>query len=163
MAAFFATTTYESNYYTELEENLNYSAKRLLEVFPKYFNEFKAEQCANNPEMIANTVYANRMGNGNELSGDGWFYRGRGIIQITGKANYERVSKLINSVTSKLIIHEPDLAVQAACAIWNDARMNRLADDDSISVITKMINGGFNGIEERKKRYNEIKEILNKS
>ena len=178
VAAFMAQTAYESCDYTVLEENLNYSASRLCEVFRKYFaNITEAESYEHNKEKIANRVYANRMGNGDEASGDGWKYRGRGIIQITGKDNYYRYSDYIEGSSfspvdgvfpsSEDLAANPDLllidknrCVATACWFWEDKELNELADNKAISEITRRINGGNEGIEERWRMFNEILEIL---
>jgi len=135
-----------------ISENLNYSAERLLVIFPKYFNKETALACARKPEMIANIVYANRMGNGGVTSGDGWKYRGRGFLQITGKENYENLYKStgINCINNPdILLNEAD-AMISALWFWNKKGLNIFADEDNISTITKRINGGFIGIEHRK-------------
>lgn len=135
-----------------ISENLNYSADRLLKIFPKYFNNEKALLYANKPQLIANKVYANRMGNGNEASGEGWKYRGRGFIQITGKENYFRLA----NDTDLDCLKNPDLLLEEANAMvsalwfWNLKGLNSLADKDDIVGITKKINGGLNGLQHRK-------------
>ena len=135
-----------------ISENLNYSAKRLLQIFPKYFNAEKALIYANKPQLIANRVYANRMGNGSESSGEGWKYRGRGFIQITGKENYFRLANDTDLDCLKnpdLLLEEPN-AMLSALWFWNLKGLNKLADKNDIVGITKKINGGLNGIEHRK-------------
>jgi len=135
-------------------ENLNYSAKGLRNVFRKYFTVSQAELYQRKPEKIANRVYANRMGNGNEKSGDGWKYRDRGAIQLTGKTNYESFSKWVGDDT---VLDNPDIV---ATKYYIDSAMyyfmtNNLFDNiGSLSYeickrITKRVNGGYNGLEDR--------------
>lgn len=134
-----------------VSENLNYSAVGLLRVFPKYFNSETAKIYARNPEKIANRVYANRMGNGNEESGDGWRYRGRGFMQITGKHNYILLSKdtRIDYLSNPdMLLNEADAMISAVW-YWNRINGNSLADKGDIRQITRRINGGYNGLSER--------------
>ena len=151
IAHFMAQIEHESGL-RPISENLNYSAKRLLQIFPKYFNTEKALIYANKTQLIANKVYANRMGNGSEDSGEGWKYRGRGFIQITGKENYFRLA----NDTDLDCLKNPDLLLDEANAMvsavwfWNLKGLNKLADKDDIVGITKKINGALNGIEHRK-------------
>lgn len=150
MAHFFSQLDHESNL-KPIIENLNYSASGLIRIFRKYFTDLEAIQFQRQPEKIANRVYANRMGNGNEASGDGWKYRGRGFLQITGKENYQKLSK----ATGIDFVNNPDLLLQeansmvAACWFWNTRKLNVLADKDDVRGITKIINGGFNGLPDR--------------
>lgn len=151
IAHFMAQIEHESGL-KPISENLNYSAKRLIEVFPKYFNVEKALLYANKPQLIANKVYANRMGNGSEDSGDGWKYRGRGFIQITGKENYFRLANDTDIDCLKnpdLLLEEPN-AMLSALWFWNLKGLNKFADKNDIVGITKRINGGINGLEHRK-------------
>lgn len=159
IAHFMAQLEHESGL-KAVSENLRYSAKRLSEVFPKYFpTTTVANAYANKPEMIANRVYANRMGNGDEASGDGWKYRGRGFIQLTGKDNYRLLSKDMRvDYLSKpdLLLNEAD-AMIAAVWFWRRINGNKLADTDNVEKITKAINGGYNGLEHRKQLVKEWK------
>jgi len=167
---FLAQINYESNYMKNVEENLNYSAERLLKVFPKYFkNIYEANEYAYKPEKIANKVYANRMGNGDEQSGDGYRYRGRGLIQLTGKKNYLEFSKWYND--SKIFVDSPDLLLQPQFAVlsaffyWDKNKLNDyiIIETGSYNIckkLTKKINGGYNGLEERFKLYLKISGIL---
>ena len=163
LAHFFAQVMHESGSMRYDTENLNYSAKALRSVFPKYFKTKKqAEKYARQPEMIANRVYANRMGNGNEQSGDGWKYRGRGLIQLTGKNNYRAFSKWVGD---KKIMKDPDLvastyAVHSAVFYWEKNSLNKLADKDDISNLTKKINGGHNGLAHRKELLHKATGLL---
>ena len=151
IAHFMAQIEHESGL-RPISENLNYSAKRLLQIFPKYFNTEKALLYANKPQLIANKVYADRMGNGSEDSGEGWKYRGRGFIQITGKENYYH----LHIDTDLDCLKNPDLLLDEANAMvsaawfWNLKGLNKLADKDDIVGITKRVNGALNGIEHRK-------------
>ena len=167
---FLAQTNYESGYMNYIEENLNYSAKRLLQVFPKYFKTIdEANEYAYKPEKIANKVYANRMGNGDEQSGDGYRYRGRGLIQLRGKKNYLEFSRWYND--SKIFVDNPDLLLQPQFAVlsaffyWDKNKLNDLIIEKNGSyaickTLTKKINGGYNGLDERFKLYIKISEIL---
>lgn len=161
LAAFLAQTKVESNY-TFLEENLNYSAEALLRCWPSHFNTVTANECARQPEKIANIAYANRMGNGDPASGDGWKYRGRGLIQITGKDNYSALSTFskIDYLSNPDLVAEPDGAVLSACWFWNAHSLNSLADKNEITIMSHIINGGDNGLAERIAEYNQIFEIL---
>lgn len=152
IAHFMAQIEHESGL-KPISENLNYSSKRLWEIFPKYFPTTElANKYQKNPKSIANRVYANRMGNGDEASGEGWKYRGRGFLQITGKENYHRLA----NDTDIDCLKNPDLLLEEANAMisalwfWNLKKLNIFADEDNLSTITKRINGGFNGIEHRK-------------
>lgn len=144
-------------------ENLNYSAQRLVEVFHKYFPTLESTVgYVGHPEKIANKVYANRMGNGDEASGDGWKYRGRGHIQITGKELYLKLTK----ATGIDFINNPDLLLQEANSLiaalwyWDNIHGNDLADKDDVKSITIRINGGVNGLSSRKELLIECKKIF---
>lgn len=150
-AHFMAQIDHESGL-KPISENLNYSQAGLLKIFGKYFNPITALEYQRQPIKIANRVYANRMGNGNEASGEGWKYRGRGFIQITGKENYHRLS----NDTDIDFLHNPDLLLEEANAMisalwfWKIKGLNKFADLDDILTITKRINGGTNGLAHRK-------------
>ncbi len=156
IAHFMAQIEHESGL-KPIAENLNYSASGLIRVFRKYFTDVEAINFANKPQSIANRVYANRMGNGDEKSGEGFLYRGRGFLQITGKSNY---FKLAND-TDLDCLKNPDLLLQEANAMisalwfWNKAALNKLADKNDLKGITRKINGGYNGLAHRQ-------ELLNK-
>ena len=165
VAAFMAQCGHESGGFTLMQENLNYSAKGLVGTFKKYFpTEADAKPYERKPQMIANRVYANRMGNGDEASGEGWYFRGRGIIQITGKNNYTKCSQSL--FESNVLVENPDLlleseyAIHSACWFWSAARLNELSDIGDIKTMTKRINGGFIGLEDRINHYNHAIEIL---
>lgn len=163
LAHFFAQIHHESNL-KPVEENLNYSAKALKRVFKKYFpNDTMANFYAHKPEKIANRVYADRMMNGNEASGDGWKYRGRGFIQITGKENYMLLSKdmRIDYLNNPdLLLNEADSMISAIW-YWNKRNLNKYADQDNIEQITRRINGGLNGLAHRKKLLEYYKKEFN--
>lgn len=165
VAAFMAQCGHESGGFTLMQENLNYSAKGLVGTFKKYFpTEAVAKPYERRPEMIANRVYANRMGNGDEASGEGWYFRGRGIVQITGKNNYTKCSQSL--FESNVLVENPDLlleveyAIHSACWFWSAARLNELADIGDMKTMTKRINGGYIGLEDRINHYNHAIEIL---
>lgn len=157
---FLAQTGHESAGFTRFEENLNYSAKALYNVFRKYFpTETIAEAYARQPKMIANKVYANRLGNGAACTNDGYIYRGRGIIQITGKDNYRKLNYEtgINCVENPDLLLDMQFAVISAFWYWDYRKLQGKTD---IEVVTKLINGGLNGIKERTDLYLKIKKIV---
>lgn len=162
IVAFFAQCGHESNGFTIVRENLNYSAGALLVIWPSRFTPEIAKQYERKPDKIADRVYANRMGNGPEESGDGWKYRGRGLIQLTGKSNYISFAKAIGlkyeEVTSYLETKAG--ALESACWYWTVNRLNAIADTGDMRKMTKIINGGLNGIEDRLTKYEKIKTIL---
>jgi putative chitinase len=161
---FFAQCAHESGNFIIFRENLNYSADGLLRIFPKYFDAVKARQYARQPERIANRAYANRMGNGDEASGDGWRYRGRGAIQLTGKNNYREFADWVGKTI------DPDdvadlYAFESAQFFFDRNKLWRYCDevtDANIALLTRAINGGTHGIEDRKakthKYYGWLKE-----
>lgn len=162
VSMFLAQCGHESAEFKTFKENLNYSKKALLAVFGKYFTESSAAKYERNPEMIANRVYANRMNNGNEESKDGWKYRGRGLIQLTGKENYEKFSKFCNKSLEDTISYcETDEGiVLSAIFFWNNNKCNIFADSNDFVALTKKINGGTNGLTNRKKILEKIKEEI---
>ena len=162
---FLAQTLHESGTFKFFIENLNYSADGLMKVFGKYFPTMDlANQYAKNPQKIANRVYANRMGNGDEATGDGWRYRGMGAIQLTGKNNRISLSKALNldfiGKDSELL-HQFPYAIESAGWFWNSLQLNTYADKDDILTITKKINGGTNGLDDRKNWLVKCKDIIN--
>lgn len=165
IAAFLAQCGHESGGWRVFSENLNYSAKALDAVFGKYFKRAgrDANEYARQPEKIANVVYANRMSNGDTESGDGWRYRGRGPIQLTGKANYEAFSREMSVDVVEnpdLVSEDKEIALMSAIWFWNTNRLNRYADNGDIKTMTKRINGGFNGLEDRIHHWEEALEML---
>lgn len=166
-AHFFAQTSHETGVFKAFSENLNYSATGLQGTFGKYFPGTLEESYARQPEKIANRVYADRMGNGNEASGDGWKYRGRGALQLTGKSNYKAFSEYLKKPE---IMDTPDLvattyAFESAMFFFDRNKLWTICDqginDTAILALTKRINGGTNGLDHRKeltyKYYNYVK------
>lgn len=162
VAHFLAQIAVESNQLNAYVENLNYSAERLLEVFPKYFNKSNVKMYARNPERIGCRVYANRMGNGSESSGDGYRYRGRGLIQLTGREMYARYKAYcgFDVLAKPDLLSQPKGACRSACWFWHINNLNALADKDSVTSITKKINGGTNGLKMRQEFLNKAKSVL---
>jgi putative chitinase len=163
VAAFIAQCAHESGGFRAIKENLNYRAVTLRKVFPKYFpTDELANAYAQKPEMIANRVYGSRMGNGDEHSGDGFRYCGRGLIQLTGKQNYQNfadsLEMSVEDVPEYLATFEG--AVQSACWFWESNNLNQWADRSDIVTLTKRINGGTIGLEDRIKHYNHALHIL---
>ena len=157
IAMYLANVLHESAYLRATEENLNYSAEGLLKTFPKYFNEQSAKEYARNPQRIANRVYANRMGNGNESSGDGWKYRGRGYIMLTGFEQYSKFSKY--DLCTANVVKDPDSVAKyylnqlSAFWFWEQNNINLYADFEDIRKVTQIINGGLNGYSNRSLLY----------
>ena len=162
IAAFIAQCAHESASFTALHENLNYRAETLSKVWPKKFPPAVAQQYAHKPEAIANLAYASRMGNGNEASGDGWRYCGRGLIQLTGKDNYTAFADSIGITPEEVsdYVQTFEGAAQSACWFWESNNLNQYADSGDIETMTKRINGGTLGLEDRKKHYEHAKHIL---
>lgn len=163
VAAFLAQCAHESGGFRALKENLNYKAASLRRVFPKYFpDDAIANAYANKGEMIANRVYANRMGNGDEHSGDGFKYCGRGLIQLTGKNNYTLFAGSLDMEVEDVpeYLQTFEGAVQSACFFWETTNLNGLADKGDILNMTKKINGGTIGLEDRIKHYNHALHIF---
>lgn len=163
VAAFLAQCAHESAGFTAIKENLNYKAASLRKVFPKYFpTDELAEQYAHNQEAIANRVYGNRMGNGDEHSGDGYAYCGRGLIQLTGHDNYKAFADSLSSSMEEIVefLQTFEGCVQSACWFWETNDLNSLADAGDIKAMTKRINGGYIGLEDRIKHYNHALEVL---
>ncbi len=163
VAAFLAQCAHESGGFVFLKENLNYKAASLRRVFPKYFpDDATAAQYAGRQEMIANRVYANRMGNGDEASGDGWRYCGRGLIQLTGKNNYTFFAGSLDIPVEEAseYLQTFEGAVQSACFFWEQNKLNQWADKGDILTLTKRINGGTIGLEDRIKHYEHALHIF---
>ena len=156
LAGFLAQTAHESGGYTAIKENLNYSAKGLRGTFGKYFhNDELATQYAKKPERIANRVYANRMSNGPEESGDGYRFCGRGLIQLTGRANYTKFAADLGMSLEDTIayLETPNGAVASAGWFWDNNKLNQYCDSGDFVTLTKRINGGTIGLEDRKHHY----------
>lgn len=145
MAAFFGQVVVESKHFKRLEEDLYYNAPRITEVFPTRFAERHADpkDYEHNPEKLANFVYSDKNGNGNEASGDGWRYRGRGLLQLTGKENYQTFEDRtkVKAVAQPELIAQPEYAVWSACVRWDVERYNVLADAGNLKGLTRAING----------------------
>jgi putative chitinase len=163
IAAFLAQCAHESGGFVFIKENLNYKWASLRKVFPKYFpTDALAQQYEKQPEKIANRVYANRMGNGPEESGDGWRFCGRGLIQVTGRDNYSwfAASLQISPEEASEYMETFEGAAQSACWFWESNNLNQWADKRDILTLTKRINGGTIGLEDRKKHYEHCLHIL---
>jgi putative chitinase len=161
-AMFIAQCGHESGVFSIAEENLNYSAKGLLATFPRYFQQQNANNYARQPEKIGNYVYGNRMGNGNPSTGDGFRYRGRGLIQLTGKDNYTACGTAlgVDLVSDPSYLTQPEGAARSAAWFWSSHNLNRYADADDIVGSTRRINGGTIGLSERQTYYNAAKSVL---
>lgn len=170
IAAFIAQIAHESSELQRIEENLNYSGKRLMAVWPKRFPTLeKASLYERDPEKLANYVYANRLGNGDTSSGDGWSFRGRGLIQLTGRGNYRSAGLALGLPleTEPQRLEQPEGASLSAAWFWQSRGLNELADDrnddDDDADFTKisiLINGGRAGIKERKRYWATAKSVL---
>ena len=164
-AAFLAQAAHESNEFTRLQENLSYSTpERLMEVFKGRFSGLAdAAQYLRQPEKLANRVYANRLGNGDTASGDGWKYRGRGLFQLTGRANYMAAGDGLGTdykANPDLVAEPPDAAFTAAW-YWAVGNLNAMADVGQIDVITRRINGpAMLGADERRALYQRFLQVL---
>jgi putative chitinase len=165
LAHFLSQCYHESNHFTATVENLNYSEEGLLKTFPRYFDKVTVKSYARNPQKIASRVYANRMGNRDESSGDGYKFRGRGYIQLTGKENYILFGE---SIGVDLLIN-PDLVATkypllSAAWYWKKKGLNELADKGSVDTIvydiTKRVNGGTNGLKERIQYFKKFHSVL---
>ena len=166
VAAFIAQCAHESGGFRALKENLNYKAVTLRKIFPKYFpDDATANHYASLPnkqEAIANRVYGGRMGNGPEASGDGFRYCGRGLIQLTGKQNYQNFADSIETPVEDVpeFLATFEGAVQSACWFWESNNLNQWADKGDILTLTKRINGGTIGLEDRIKHYEHALHVL---
>lgn len=165
LSHFLSQVAHESNNFKAIRENLNYSAEGLLKVFPKYFSKDTAMFSARKPETIANIVYSNRMGNGDRSSGDGWRFRGRGFIQLTGKVNYESYGKYIEVN----LIDNPDLVatkypLSSAGWYFEKKGLWKICDEgdsiDTIKKVTRLVNGGYNGLQDRIQKFEIFNSLL---
>lgn len=171
VAGFIAQCAHESNNFKNLEENLNYSEQALLSVFGRYFGEppkRNAAEYARNPEMIANYVYqdefrSSKMGNVNE--GDGWLFRGRGLKQLTGRDNYTRFGKTVGMSAEQAVeyVATKKGALESACWFWDTADCNEFADAKDITGLTKRVNGGTNGLQDRKRRWEQALALFDQT
>lgn len=163
VAHFIAQCAHESGSFNFIEENLNYRAASLMATFKKYFPSMEiAQQYEKQPKKIANRVYANRMGNGDEASGDGWTYRGRGLIQLTGKDNYTFFAGSLGIPVEEAADYMATFegAAQSACFFWEQNKLNRFADANDVRGLTKAINGGYIGLEDRIRHTEHALHIL---
>ena len=162
IACFIAQCGHESAEFTVLRENLNYSAASLFKVWPKRFNSITAAAYNRAPEKIANKVYADRLGNGSEASGEGFKYRGRGAIQLTGKANYQAFAKSLGKSLDDTVAYCETLdgAIASACFFWKTNNLNKFVDANDFVGLTKKINGGVIGLDDRKKHYATALTVL---
>jgi putative chitinase len=166
LSAFLAQVGHESAGFTRTVENLNYSADGLLNTWPNRFDQATAARCARQPEAIAAIAYDGRMGN--SQPGDGFLFRGRGLLQVTGRANYEAVTELLRERMSNApdlcelpqTLAEPKWAALSAAAFWVDHGLNELADVGAFDKITLRVNGGNNGAPDRRARYEKAKRAL---
>lgn len=161
-AMFLAQTAHESGNFNFTEENLNYKAASLTKVWPKKFPADIAAQYGGNAQKIANRAYGGRMGNGDEASGDGFKYRGRGIIQLTGKDNYRACGDAlgVDLLSEPELVAKNPYAVLSAGWFWETRKLNQWCDKGDILTVTKRINGGTIGLEDRKHHYEHILEVL---
>ena len=161
-AMFLAQTTHESNNYKRLEESFNYKPKRLFEVFRKRVGtlENAKKLCDEGAKSIADFVYGGRLGNAKD---EGYKYRGRGIIQLTGKNNYEYYGNKLNIdlVNNPHLAKEPDTAIEIALLFWKEKECGLYAKIGDVKTVTKLINGGYNGLADRQRRFDSILKILN--
>lgn len=163
MASFLAQLAHESCEFTKLQEDLSYSAPRLMAIWPRRFPTLElAQQYERNPQRLANFVYANRLGNGDEASMDGWNYRGRGPIQLTGKDNYITCEKDIKSdiVNNPDLLCLPKVGIKSACWFWKTKGLDLLDDDADVAPETKRINGGTAGLQLRQYYFDSILRTL---
>jgi putative chitinase len=163
VAHFIAQCAHESGNFVFIKENLNYRADSLMKTFKRYFPTLDlAQQYEKKPEKIANRVYANRMGNSDEASGDGWRYCGRGLIQLTGKDNYTffagSLGISVEDASEYLATFEG--AAQSACWYWEQNNLNRFADANDVRGLTRAINGGYIGLEDRQKHTEHALHVL---
>jgi putative chitinase len=166
VAAFIAQCAHESGGFSVLEENLNYKADTLTKLWPQRFPVGIAEEYAGMPEKIANKTYGGRMGNGDEHTGEGYKFRGRGLLQLTGKDNYKACSQAL--FQDGTLLEDPDLlldpyyAIHSACWFWSKNKLNQYADSGDFTTMTKKINGGVIGLDDRIHHYNAAVDILEK-
>lgn len=162
IGGFLSQCAHESAGFKVFSENLNYSAQGLLKTFGKYFNPTTAQAYSRQPQRIANRVYANRLGNGDEASGDGWRYRGRGAIQCTGKDKYVTLTDLfaVDFVNNPDLLATLQYAFLSAAWYWKDRRINALADAKDIRKMTVAVNGGLNGYDDRLAYYTRARRVL---
>jgi putative chitinase len=164
VAMFIAQCGHESNNFKVLTENLNYSADALNKLFPKYFKNANRDAAPyhRQPRKIANVIYAGRMDNGDTASDDGWKFRGGGILQLTGRYNYTQFGKEVDKTPDEAVeyVRTKKGALDSACWFWDTNGLNKFCDARDIKGATKRINGGYIGLEDRKKHYDHAMEVL---
>lgn len=164
VAAFLAQCGHESGGFRLLEENLNYKAATLTKLWPQRFPVGIAEEYAGNPQKIANKTYGGRMGNGSEETGEGFKFRGRGLIQLTGKDNYRACSQALfqdeTLLTDPDLLLDPYYATHSACWFWSRNKLNQYADSGDFLTMTKRINGGTIGLDDRIEHYNHAVDVF---
>jgi putative chitinase len=162
VSAFLAQVGHESGQLRSLVENLNYSAEGLIRTWPKRFNLLTATAAARKPEQIANIVYASRLGNGPAVTGDGWRYRGRGLIQVTGWVNYQACGSALSLdlLTKPELLEQPVYAALSAAWFWSSNGLSELADAGRFEAITRKVNGGLNGQADRLAIYKRALDVL---
>lgn len=160
--AHFLTQIWHESHLKAKSENLNYSAPRLVVIFSKHFTNATAPLLANKPQAIANKVYGNRMGNGDGKSGDGFKFRGRGYIQLTGKNNYTLFSQAsgVDAVNNPDLLLQEDIALMSALWFWKTNNINALADANDLKGVRKRVNGGHIGLADCQSVFNQIKDIF---
>lgn len=166
LVMFLSQISVESGRLTTFKENLNYSAKRLQEVWPSRFTPENAPYYANNPERLANSVYANRLGNGNEASGDGWKFIGRGAIQLTGRNNYTKFTNYISADINQTptYLETPYGAIESACWFWTQvAKVETYALRTDVPTVTKRVTGGLGSVNARYAEFDRVLQILDSS
>jgi putative chitinase len=162
VAGFISQSAHESAAFSRLSENLNYSSEALLRVFSRYFTQQEALEFAHKPGDIASRVYQNRMGNGDYKTRDGWKFRGRGVIQITGRDNYQLCGAAlgVDLIENPDRLLEIDLACRSGAWYWDSRKLNDLADEGDVVAMTRRINGGLNGLKDRTEIYSKLMRVL---
>lgn len=165
VAGFISQCQHESADFTTLTENLNYGAKGLMTIFKKYYTtETLAKVHERKPELIANRVYGGRMGNGVESSGDGWKFRGRGLVQLTGRSNYTQCSRDLFGddclVDDPDLVTQPEYAILSACWFWHKNKLNDICDRGDVVLLSRRINGGTIGLADRIHHWNKCLELF---
>jgi putative chitinase len=166
IAGFLSNVAHESAGFKFVKENLNYSAASLMRVWPSRFPNLEvAQRYAMQPEKIANRAYADRMGNGDEASGDGAKFLGRGLIQLTGKNNYVAYSLACDNeaLQHPEIVEQPKYAAESAGWFWNVNRLNTLADAQDVGGMCRRINGGYNGLDDRQMKYSKLMDYFDQA
>jgi putative chitinase len=166
IAAFISQCGVETGGWRFFEENLNYSAQRMQQVWPKIFTPELAQKCDHNPELVANYAYANRIGNGGPETGDGWRFRGRGPIHLTGRSNYTKFAtdtfdspdQILDN--PDLVADDKDVSLKSALWFWTVNNLNDLADGKQITQLSRRVNGGDNGLQQRIDLFNKIYTIV---